>query len=210
MGVGLPATVDPSSPDGSAPLRSEVIQVRPPAAAARSEQEVARLTELLRAHYTSVWRTLRRLGVSEAHADDAAQEVFIVLSRRLSDVRDGSERTFLLSCAVRVAANHRRAWYARHEVVDDHALATERDPQPGAEQLLDIKQLRETLDLVLGTWPEELRTVFVLFELEGLSVPEIARMTETKLGTVASRLRRSRELFQAAAKRLRAGAGAGT
>jgi RNA polymerase sigma-70 factor (ECF subfamily) len=56
----------------------------------------------------------------------------------------------------------------------------------------------------LESWPEELRTAFVLFELEGLSVPEIAELTETKSGTVASRLRRGRELFLAAVKRLKA------
>lgn len=210
MGAGLPATVDPSSSEGEALLRSEVNQSRPRAAPApRSERNVARLTDLLRAHYASVWRTLRRLGVAEAHADDAAQEVFIVLSRRLGDVRDGCERTFLLSCAVRIAANHRRASSARHEVADDQALAAERDPQPSAEQLLDVKQLREALDQVLEGWPEDIRTAFVLFELEGLSVPEIAQVTETKLGTVASRLRRSRELLQAASKRLRARAAGG-
>ena len=52
--------------------------------------------------------------------------------------------------------------------------------------------------------PDDMRTAFVLFELEGLSVPEIAELTETKQGTVASRLRRARELFQSGVKRLRA------
>lgn len=206
MGVGLPATVDPAAPDGEGPpLRSEVTQSRPQSAPApRSEHDTVRLTAVLRSHYASVWRTLRRLGVAEASVDDAAQEVFIVLSRRLSDVRDGCERTFLLSCAVRVAANYRRTWRVRHEVTDEHALAGERDPRPTAEQLLEQKQLRQALDEVLDGWPEDIRAAFVLFELEGLSVPEIAEVTETKLGTVASRLRRARELFQASAKRLRA------
>lgn len=206
MGAGLPATVDPSAPDAeTVPLRSEVTQSRPRVAAApRSEEDPGRLTELLRSHYASVWRTLRRLGVAEAHTDDATQEVFIVLSRRLNDVRSGCERTFLLSCAVRIAANHRRAWFTRHEIADDCALASEHDPKPSAEQLLDDKQRREALDHLLEGWPEDIRTAFVLFELEGLSTPEIAQITEAKLGTVASRLRRSRELFQAAAKRLRA------
>lgn len=210
MGVGLPATVDPPAPDREPPLRSEVVRARPAAATpAHSREDAAKLTELLRCHYPSVWRTLRRLGVAESHADDAAQEVFIILSRRLGDVRAGSERTFLLSCAIRVAANHRRTWAVRHEVADPQAIAAERDPQPTAEQLLDSKQLRQTLDRVLDGWPEDVRTAFVLFELEGLSVPEIAHVTEAKVGTVASRLRRARELFQGAAKRLRARAAGG-
>ena len=211
MGAGLPATVDSLALDGgSPPLRSEVIQVRPAAAApVISERDAARLTESLRTHYVRIWQALRRLGIDQARADDAAQEAFIVLSRRLGDVREGSERTFLLSCAVRIAANYRRAWHAQREVFDERALAAERDPQPTAEQLLEQKRLRHALDQLLDSWPEDIRVAFVLFELEGLSVPEISEVTETKVGTVASRLRRARELFQAGAKRLRARAAAG-
>jgi RNA polymerase sigma-70 factor (ECF subfamily) len=183
-----------------------VSQARPQAT---SEVAANRLGELLRAEYARVWRTLRRLGVDEACADDASQEVFIVMSRRLGDVREGSERTFLLSCAVRIAANYRRSWRVKHEVADERALAGERDPRPSAEQLLDHKRLRQALDELLDGWPEDIRTAFVLFELEGLSMPEISEVTDTKLGTVASRLRRARELFQAGAKRLRARAAAG-
>ena len=206
MGVGLPAMVDAPAQSGVTPEpRSHVTQSRLRAAAPPlNEQEAGRLTDMLRGHYASVWRTLRQLGVGEAHVDDAAQEVFIVLSRRLSEVREGSERTFLLSSAVRVAANYRRSWHVRHEVADEQTLATERDPQPTAEQMLDQKRLRQAFDDLLQRWPEEIRTAFVLFELEGLTAPEIAQITETKLGTVTSRLRRGRELFQAGAQRLRA------
>lgn len=211
MGVGLPAAVDPPAPDGvEPPLGSEVTQSRPRVAPLpASEQEATRLSELLRLHYALVWRTLRRLGVNRGCVDDAAQEVFIVLSRRLSDVSQGSERTFLLSCAVRIAANHRRSWHVKHEVADERMLAAEQDPRPTADQLLDHKRLREALDEILDGWPEDLRTAFVLFELEGLSAPEISQVTQTKLGTVASRLRRARELFQAGARRLRLRAASG-
>lgn len=209
MGVGLPATVDTPAPDGDGPpLRSEVTQSRPHAAVQPSPAQAGRLAELLRVEYVRVWRTLRRLGVDQGCTDDAAQEVFIVMSRRLADVREGCERTFLLSCAVRVAANYRRSWRVRHEVADERALATEHDPRPTAEQLLDHKRLREALDELLDGWPEDIRTAFVLFELEGLSAREISEVTDTKLGTVASRLRRARELFEAGAKRLRARAAA--
>jgi RNA polymerase sigma-70 factor (ECF subfamily) len=211
MGVGLPAPLEPSLSSGDhAEPRSAVTQTRPQAAAPiLSDKDAARLAELLRVHYARVWRTLRRLGVEQAAADDAAQEAFIVLSRRLLDVVEGAEQTFLLSCAVRIAANHRRTWRVKHEVADELALGTEPDPKPDAEQLLEQKRLREALDDLLETWPDDVRIAFVLFELEGLSMPEIAHVTETKLGTVASRLRRGRELFQAGAKRLRARSGVG-
>ncbi len=207
----MPTAVEASGPGAErVPLRSNVVQARPtPQALAPTRAADQRLSELLRAHYVPVWRTLRRLGVDGAFADDAAQEVFIVLSRRLGDIHFGAERTFLLSCALRIAANYRRTARLKHERLDQQTLDFERDPRPSAEQLIDQKRLRETLDEVLEAWPEDVRTAFVLFELEGLSVPEISQVTDTKLGTVASRLRRARELFQAAAKRLRSRATAG-
>lgn len=164
----------------------------------------ALLAELLRQHHATVWRTLRRVGVGLDRVDDACQEVFIVASRKLDQIRPGCERAYLLHSAVRVAANYRRAERARREVADEGLLEEQRDPVPDADQLVYRKRLREVLDQVLDGWPSEIRTAFVLFEIEGLSVPEIAELTETKSGTVASRLRRARELFLAAVKRLKA------
>jgi RNA polymerase sigma-70 factor (ECF subfamily) len=164
----------------------------------------ALLAELLRQHYSAVWRTLRRVGVDADRVDDAAQEVFIVASKKLELIEPGRERNYLLSSALRIAANYRRARRARREVLDERALDEQTDPCPSAEHLVDRKRLRQVLDEVLERFPEEIRTAFVLFELEGLSVPEIAEMTDTKIGTVSSRLRRARELFLAASKRLKA------
>ena len=64
------------------------------------------------------------------------------------------------------------------------------------------RRLSELLDVVLEQMPIDLRTVFVLFELEGLSAPEIAAALSIPLGTVASRLRRARQTFAQAAARL--------
>jgi RNA polymerase sigma-70 factor (ECF subfamily) len=184
-------------------MQSGVVHERPRALELSRERELE-LSELLRRHYASVFRTLRRLGVEESRADDAAQEVFIVASRKLEQIDPGRERNYLLSSALRVAANYRRAGRARREVADDDSIDAQGDPTPSAEQLLDRKRLRAVLDEVLSAWPSELRTVFVLFEIEGLNIPEISEITQTKSGTVASRLRRARELFVQALKRLRA------
>jgi RNA polymerase sigma-70 factor, ECF subfamily len=161
-----------------------------------------RLRQLLDQHFREVWRVLRRLGVPSSTVDDAAQQVFIVAAQKLSQVRPGSERAFLVSTAVRVAANARRAASARE--VADASAADQIDPTPSAEALLDEKRLRILLDRVLDALPDELRSVFVLFELEGLSASQIAELLEIPPGTVASRLRRAREQFHAAAKRTRA------
>src|SRR5438093_6065586 len=68
-----------------------------------------RLAAMFEAHFALVWRSLRRLGVHPDAVDDAAQEVFVVASRRLAAIENGKEKAFLLGTALRVAADARRA-----------------------------------------------------------------------------------------------------
>lgn len=162
-----------------------------------------KLAALLRTHFREVWRALRRLGVPEAHADDAAQEVFLVASRKLATIEPGRERQFLHAVALRVAANARRARNVRPESAESPTVERALGPLPNPEALLDRKQARELLDSVLDDMTEDLRTAFVLFELEGYSGPEVAELLEIPLGTATSRLRRARESFQASVARLK-------
>jgi RNA polymerase sigma-70 factor (ECF subfamily) len=162
----------------------------------------ARLRQLVTQHYDFVWRTLRRLGVAEASVEDAAQQVLVVLSRKLSEVRMGAERAFLVATATRVAADFRKMQARRREDFDVEALGARISQAPGADELLDRERARLLLDGVLEAMPDELRTVFVFFEFEDMTSAEIAELLELPLGTVASRLRRARETFEAVAARL--------
>jgi RNA polymerase sigma-70 factor (ECF subfamily) len=167
------------------------------------EEDDARVAGLLRTHFRDVWRIVRRFGVPENCADDAAQEVFIIASRRLADILPGSERPFLLASAVRVAANLRRSLGARRECPEDDSQPEGVDPRPNAEALLDQKRLRQMLDGVLDELSDDLRVAFVLYELEGMSSPEIAELLGIPVGTVASRLRRAREAFELGVTKLK-------
>src|SRR3954451_17353117 len=64
---------------------------------------------LLRCHFDGVWRLLRRLGLPQADADDAAQQVFIIACRRIESILPGSERAFLFGCALKLAARWRQS-----------------------------------------------------------------------------------------------------
>ena len=155
-----------------------------------------RLSEVVSRHFSLVWRSLRRLGVPASFADDAAQHVFLTFSERMVDVSTERERAFLVSTTVRVAANVRRKIERAREtqlteVVTE--LATEATP----EHLLEDKRRRAVLDEALGSLPFDQRSVFVLFELEGFTLPEIARTLDVPLGTATSRLRRARLRFEA-------------
>src|SRR5687767_12477047 len=96
----------------------------------------ARLRELVDAYFEFIWRSLRRLGVPAADTDDAAQEVFLVASRRLADIVEGSERSFLFGTALKVASTQRRSAERRREQPDG-TLEEWMDSNPGPDALTE-------------------------------------------------------------------------
>jgi RNA polymerase sigma-70 factor, ECF subfamily len=159
---------------------------------------------LYRDQFPFVWRSLRRLGVPEASLDDAAQEVFVVVFRRLAEFEGRSAlSTWIFAIAIRVAREHVRRARARRQLVPlDGELSDPAAPSPfDAAQRADRARVLERL---LAELEEERRIVFVLADVEGFTVPEIAASLELKLNTVYSRLRRARADFERALARLRA------
>jgi RNA polymerase sigma-70 factor (ECF subfamily) len=160
------------------------------------------LETVYREHFKSVWRLLRRLGVAVAQLDDAAQDVFLVVHRKLAgfDAR-APLRSWVFAIAVRVASDYRRrALRGRTEALDD-AIA---DGSPSPARLRELQEAVEQLHEILAELDDKKRTVFVLSELEQLSAPEIASVLGVKLNTVYSRLRSAKKSFEASLFRRRA------
>ena len=172
-----------------------------------SANEQARLGEMLRRHHAVVWRTAYRMGLSAAQADDVTQQAYIAASRRIADIRIGSERGFLLGAVVRAAKNQRRLAAYRYETSDSDGLDNTPDRSPAPDQLVELKQARAMLERVLDQLPDSTREVFVLFELEGLPLKEIRELLDIPMGTLASRLRRARERFEREVELLRESGG---
>ena len=169
-----------------------------------SAARAARIRALVDDHFGFVWRYLRGLGIPAAEVDDAAQQVFIVASQKVDAIRVGAERSFLIGTAHGVAANARRANLRRKEVPEDLAVDAYVDGAPDAEASAGKREELVVLDQFLASLPDDVREVFVLFELEGVTMAAIAHDLSIPPGTVASRLRRAREAFQEMAKRYQA------
>jgi RNA polymerase sigma-70 factor (ECF subfamily) len=152
-----------------------------------------RIRSAFEAHYDQIWRLLRRCGVPPSSADDATQQVFLIFAERLADVRYGSDRAFLFGTALRLASTLRRK--SKREVLTEYA-DLEASSLAGTDELADQRRARQALDAILVQMDEDLRTVFVLYELQQFTSVEIAELLGIPTGTAASRLRRAREQFR--------------
>ncbi len=146
-------------------------------------------------YHDAVWRTLACLGVPDHAIEDAVQEVFLVVHRRLEDpAQYGSLKSWIYAIARRVAWHvHRGAARAQRKLAAVEVAHTDDlTPEAHAQQM----QARAILLRILDAMPHEQRVVFVLAEIEGLSAPEIAESAQVALNTVYSRLRLARARFE--------------
>ena len=167
-----------------------------------SAMDQARIGAIVKDYGALVWRILRRGGLRPADVEDAAQDVFWILAQRLGTVPPASEKAFLVTTALRVAADRRRLKWNRSvtEELDPEVVAAEAQ---SPEDALDLVRARALLDEALDALDHDEREVFVLVEIEQMTRDEVADMLGLAPGTVASRVRRARESFEATTRRMR-------
>jgi RNA polymerase sigma-70 factor, ECF subfamily len=150
-----------------------------------------------------VWRSLRRLGVPIADVDDALQEVFLVVYRRIADYEDrGFMRAWIFSISRRVSSHYhrgaKRTEERRRGLVPDAA-------ESDVEELVTRREAEQLVNGFLEELQEPQRSVFYLSEGEGLTAPEIAAALDVNLNTVYGRLRQARKRFEDVVLRAREG-----
>lgn len=156
-----------------------------------------------RAHAAQVARWAGRLGGPGCDVEDVVQEVFLVVSRKWSTVRDdGNFVSWLFQITRKISANQRRRSRWRRLWAGPDQLVQLRWGGPGPDAELDRAGAVALFHRALDRLPEKQRTVFVLYELDGLGTQEIATLTQRKLATVKVQLVRARGRFMAAYQRL--------
>jgi RNA polymerase sigma-70 factor (ECF subfamily) len=167
--------------------------------------EVLDVESIHESHADFVWCSLQRLGVRPADLEDALQEVFVVVYRKLASF-DGSSRlsTWLFGISMRVASAYRRKAYRRRErtALDLEGLAGASSGDDPEEALVE-REAQARLASVLDELEPARRAIFVMFEIESISCPAIAEQLGLPLGTVSSRLAAARVDFSKAVLRLR-------
>lgn len=160
------------------------------------------LAEIYAAHFDFVWRNVQRLGVPPHAVDDAVQDVFLVVHRRLSEFEGRSSmRTWLFGILRRVARDHR----PRHrEQITDPARLDDLAGQVAAGQFESLAE-RQAADLVhamLADLDDDKRDAFILIDMEHMSVPDAAEALHANVNTVYARIRAARtELGKALLRR---------
>lgn len=150
---------------------------------------------LYREHRAFVWRSLRHLGVPSSELDDALQEVFLVVHRRRSEfLGNSSVRTWLFGVARMVSLSRRKRASVRREDL----LSAMPEGLAGDDPASTLERRRElgAVEKVLSAMPEDQRLVFVLFEVQGMSMQEVAEALSCPLKTAYGRLYRARESFR--------------
>jgi RNA polymerase sigma-70 factor (ECF subfamily) len=156
---------------------------------------------LYREHFAFVWRTVRRLGTDAEFVEDVTQEVFVVVHRRLGEFEGRSTaKTWLYGIVRRVVADHRRTLRRKPLTAGSESDEAEAPtaPEEGPEASAERAERVQLLHRLLAGLDEAKREVFILAELEGLTLAEISEALGVNQNTVASRLRAARREFEIA------------
>jgi RNA polymerase sigma-70 factor (ECF subfamily) len=177
--------------DGSAFSNPEIPEGTDKAGAVRLE-----FREVYDTYFAFVWRAVANRGVPFSAMDDVVQEVFLVVHRKLGEFEGRSTlRTWLSGIVRRVVADHvkkRGNQATGHEAVEDHAFESTEDPAAELERRAAVTVVTALLEKLSAAH----REVFVLYEIEQLTIREIAELTRTNENTVQTRLKAARQTFQ--------------
>lgn len=196
--MSSPTCIPLSVPEEPGDSRASRVQAGPES---KLEMDVH---SLYAAHFTRVWRSLRRLGVHESQVEDAVQDVFLVAHRKFHEYEGrAAPSTWLYGIALRVAKDYRRAESRRER--RKARLTREQATQPlvseGPADALARQEANRLLHELLDLMPADERELLVLVDLEGLSVGEVAPLVGLGLRTCQRRLKTARTTFEAALSR---------
>ena len=169
----------------------------PAAAGVVETSQPLEVRTIYREHGRFVWLSLQRLGIHPSDLDDVAQDVFMVVHRRL-DTFDRRARisTWLFGICMRVAANYRRRRRWTHEVLSGGGEEDRPSGLAAADDVLVRREQRELAERALNRLEIAKRATFVMFEIESLSCLEIAELMNVPVGTVYSRLHSARRQLE--------------
>jgi RNA polymerase sigma-70 factor (ECF subfamily) len=173
------------------------------AASIDASAQRAAFARLYEQWFDHVSRWVRALGATEAEREDVTQDIFMVVHRRLADFDGQNAAGWLYQIARRKVRDHRRlSWikdiFRNSTPLADSSLTSQVSPQDS----LETKQKAQLFEALVSTLNQDQRAAFVLFEIEGSSGEEIARLQGVPINTVWARIHEARKSLQKRARQL--------
>lgn len=188
-----------SAPNPAYPFESPVTDVTDDAEAAlarrAAEGDMAAFRAIYDLYVRRVARHVVRVVGADGDVEDVTQEVFVQLHRSLPRFRGDSKlSTYIYRLTWNVAVSHGRR---RRKVVDISAI---RSMQLTTEnwKRLEARDLCRTLEAALEGVSDDAREAFLLCDVEGMKLREIAELSDESIHTIAARVRRTRERLREA------------
>lgn len=150
-------------------------------------------TEVMRVHEDRVFAVCLRILADREQALDATQETFLAAFRKAHQFQGNSALgTWLYRIAVNTCYDQiRKAKRRPSEPMPEHLEFVD----PGAEEAVIAAGYRHEIEAALARLPVEFRTAVVLSDVEGMSLPDVAKTLGVPVGTVKSRVFRGRRLL---------------
>lgn len=205
----MPATQITEAPEDNPALGHSAVRRMTGAEAAviQLDSPMPSFDDLYDAHVELVWRALHRLGVPNPAIEDAVQEVFIVVFKKLDSFEGRSAvSTWLYGICAHVARNARRTTRRHPETPTDDARILDSHAQDAKtpDESMEDAEATAILYAILDQLDDDKREAFVLAELEQLTAPDIAASLGLNVNTVYARVRAARAAFDQAVARYRA------
>lgn len=164
--------------------------------------DIDAFNQLINQYQDGVFNTAFRMLGSYDAAEDAAQKAFISAYRSIRSFRGGSFRSWITRTVINACYDELRR-QKRRPVISIEAREDEddgvnaeywlSDPSPSPSQLAEMVELQKAVQHCLQELPSDFRLVAVLADVEEFNYDEISRITSIPMGTVKSRLARSRQ-----------------
>ena len=192
--VPAPAPAGVADADGQWAIEEAERPGRVATAVGRRDTDLGDFRALYDTWFGDVARWVRALGASPADQDDLVQEVFVVVHRRLHAFDGENMAGWLYRIAAHQVRDFRRLRWIRH-IFGRSVPLSPGVPSNGPTPLmmLETKEKQLLLDRLLSTLSEAQRAAFVLFEMDGYTGDEIARIQQVSINTVRARIHRARK-----------------
>src|ERR1700737_4697936 len=166
------------------------------------DEKRARFEAQVLPHLDAAYRFARWLSHAPGDADDVVQEAVLRAFRGFDALRGSDAKAWLLTivrnCNLTAAKQQQRRGFVplpeETDEADGHAMIA---TTPGPESDSILSDQKQVLERLLASLPEEQRTVLILREIEEMDYAQIAAVTQVPIGTVMSRLARSRGALKA-------------